>query len=100
MGAGMGRAVLSLASEMGFKEVVGVELHPTLVGIARRNVAIWRKAGRERGPMRIVEGDAAEFELPEGPVVVFLFNPFGAAVLRRLLKGWSGAALGRWICFM
>jgi SAM-dependent methyltransferase len=87
LGAGMGRAVL-LASEMGYKEAVGVELHPTLAGIARRNVAVWRKAGRERGSMRIVEGDAVEFELPEGPVVVFLFNPFGGAVLRRLLKGW------------
>jgi len=89
LGAGMGRAVL-LASEMGFREVVGVELHPTLVGIARRNVAIWRKAGRERVAMRMVEGDAVEFALPEGPVLVFLFNPFGAAVLRRLLKSWRG----------
>jgi SAM-dependent methyltransferase len=88
LGAGMGRAVL-LASEMGFREVVGVELHPTLAGIARRNAGIWRKAGRERGRVRVVEGDAVEFGLPEGPVVGFLFNPFGAGVLRKLLKGWS-----------
>ena len=33
LGAGMGRAVL-LASELGFKAVVGVELHPTLTRIA------------------------------------------------------------------
>lgn len=87
LGAGMGRAVL-LASELGFKTAVGVELHPTLARLARRNARIWRAAGRERGPMRIVEGDAAEFALPHGPVLAFLFNPFGAAVMRRLLKAW------------
>jgi hypothetical protein len=33
--------------------------------------------------------------LPQGPVVVFLFNPFGAAVMRRLLKAWRRAGAGR-----
>jgi SAM-dependent methyltransferase len=94
LGAGMGRAVL-LASELKFKAVVGVELHPTLVGIARRNVKIWRAAGSERSPIRIIEGDAVEFALPAGPAVVFLFNPFDAAVLRRLLKRWRPELKGR-----
>jgi SAM-dependent methyltransferase len=88
LGAGMGRAVL-LASELTFKSVIGVELHPTLAGIARKNVRAWREVGRERTAIRIVEGDAAEFQLPAGPVLVFLFNPFGAAVLKRVLKGWN-----------
>jgi SAM-dependent methyltransferase len=94
LGAGMGRAVL-LASELGFKEVVGVELHPVLAAKARKNVRLWRAAGREIGRMRIVEGDAVEFPLPERPVLVFLFNPFSAAVLRRLLRGWRKALAGR-----
>ncbi len=94
LGAGMGRAVL-LASELGFKQVVGVELHPALARIARKNVSLWRAVGREHGPTRMVEGDAVEFALPEGPVLVFLFNPFGAAVLRRLLKGWRKALAER-----
>jgi predicted RNA methylase len=94
LGAGMGRAVL-LASELKFKSVVGVELHSTLAGIARRNVKIWRAAGREHSPIQIVERDAVEFALPAGPVVVFLFNPFGASVLRRLLKRWRPALKGQ-----
>ena len=93
LGAGMGRAVL-LASELKFKSIMGVELHPTLAGIARRNVKIWRKEGRERSPIQIVEGDAVEFALPAGPVVVFLFNPFDAAVMRRLLKRWRAGRSG------
>ena len=94
LGAGMGRAVL-LGSELGFKAVVGVELHPTLAGIARSNVALWRAAGRSTSPIRVLEGDAVEFELPSGPVLVFLFNPFGRAVLARLLNSWHGSRTER-----
>jgi len=85
IGAGMGRAVL-LAAEMPFRSVVGVELHPTLAQIARRNLAIWRQADRARTSTRIVCGDAAEFRFPHGPCLAFLFNPFGATVMRRLLR--------------
>jgi SAM-dependent methyltransferase len=98
LGAGMGRAVL-LASELGFKAVVGVELHPTLARIALKNVALWHSAGgstaRSTTPIRVVEGDAAEFALPSGPVAVFLFNPFAAAVLGRLLRSWHGSLIKR-----
>ena len=95
IGAGMGRAVL-LASEMPFKQVIGVELHPTLAGIARRNMRIWKAAGRVRAnSVRIVEKDAVEFALPEGPVVAFLFNPFGRAVMKKLLAGWKKTLAGR-----
>ena len=85
MGAGMGRALL-LAAEMPFRAVVGVELHPALVRIARRNLAAWRAAGRARTVTRTVCRDAAEFNFPPGPCLVFLFNPFAAPVMRRLLK--------------
>jgi len=85
IGAGMGRDVL-LAAEMPFRSVVGVELHPALVRIARRNLTAWRKAGRAAAKMRIVEADATEFVFPPGPCVAFLFNPFGAAAMRRFLR--------------
>ena len=88
LGAGMGRALL-LASQLRFRAVVGVELHPTLARIARRNLAVWRAAGRAVAPVRFCCCDAAEFPLPLGPCVVFLFNPFGAPVLRRLLRNWN-----------
>jgi len=94
LGAGMGRALL-LAAEFPFRSVVGVELNPTLARIGRRNMALWRKAGRARSPMRMLCGDAAEFELPPGPCVVFLFNPFGAPVLRRVLNAWTRNSAGR-----
>jgi len=94
LGAGMGRAVL-LAAEYPFRAAVGVELHPTLAGIARKNLAAWRAAGRARAPMRIRCQDVLEYEFPAGPCVAFLFNPFGAPVLRRLLKAMAQQFTGR-----
>lgn len=85
LGAGMGRALL-LAAAYPFRAVVGVELHPTLARIARRNLALWRAAGRTRVTMRMHCCDAVDFPLPPGPCLVFLFNPFAAPVLRRLLQ--------------
>jgi SAM-dependent methyltransferase len=94
LGAGMGRAVL-LASEYPFRAVVGVELNPTLARIARRNAALWRAAGRALAPMRILCRDAVEFRFPEGPCVAFLFNPFSAPVMRRLLGALARNFAGR-----
>lgn len=93
-GAGMGRALL-LAAEMPFCRVTGVELNPTLARIARRNAAVWRKTGRAKTAVKVVCGDAAEFRFPAGKCVLFLFNPFGAAVMRRLLKSVAAQFAGR-----
>lgn len=88
VGAGMGRALL-LASEFPFRSVLGIELNPTLARMARKNVRHWKAAGLASTPVRIVCGDAVDCKLPAGPCVVFMFNPFGAPIMRRLLKAWS-----------
>jgi SAM-dependent methyltransferase len=84
VGAGMGRALL-LAAEMPFRKAIGIELNPTLVGIARRNMSSWRARGRTRTATRIVCCDAVQFNYPAAPCLLFLFNPFGATVMRRML---------------
>jgi hypothetical protein len=45
--------------------------------------------------MRLVCSDATAFDPPGGPCVVFLFNPFGAPVLRRVLARWTRAFAAR-----
>jgi SAM-dependent methyltransferase len=88
VGAGMGRAVL-LAAELPFRRVVGIELNLTLASIARKNIARLRAAGRVPAPTRLICADAADYAFPAGPSLVFLFNPFGAPVMRRLLANLS-----------
>ena len=94
LGAGMGRAML-LAAEMPFREVVGVELNLTLTRIARRNLAVWRAAHRTKTATRIYCADASAFKLPACPCLIFLFNPFGATVMRRLLTRIAATFSGR-----
>jgi predicted RNA methylase len=94
IGAGMGRAIL-LAAKLPFRQVVGVELHPALVRIARRNLSHWRRAGRTRSSVRMVGSDAVDFAFPPGPCLAFLFNPFGAVVMRRWLRATVSAFADR-----
>ena len=85
LGCGKGRAVL-LASALGFREVVGVELNAGLAEVARSNVAIWIAAGMARSPIRIECRDAAEGDWPWGPCLVYLYNPFAEKVMRVVVE--------------
>lgn len=85
IGAGMGRGML-LAAEYPFRRIEGIELNPRLAGIAEQNIRSCRSPGREGTSMRVTCGDAVEFKVGRGPCLMFLFNPFGASVMRRLLE--------------
>jgi SAM-dependent methyltransferase len=76
IGAGKGRALL-LASEFGFRRIIGIELLPELAAVARDNV---RKFGIE-----VICEDATNFVFPVEPAVVFLFNPLPQSSLRTFL---------------
>ncbi|MGA3131130.1 MAG: class I SAM-dependent methyltransferase [Terracidiphilus sp.] len=89
IGCGKGRA-LFVAAEFPFRQLVGVELSCELCEIARLNVTrdpAWTRR------IAIVNQDAAKFVYPEGPLVLFFYYPFYAAVLRRVL-----ANLQRQLC--
>jgi precorrin-6B methylase 2 len=60
--------------------VLGVEYAPELVEAARRNA---QRAGRTN--VEFVAADAAQYDLPEVPALIFLFNPFDAVILGRFL---------------
>ena len=84
LGCGKGR-VLVLATEFGFRRVIGVEIDPALAQVARRNAAVVRARFPERAPIEIIQGDAAAVRLPPEPLVVFLNHPFWAPVLRQVM---------------
>jgi predicted RNA methylase len=90
LGAGKGRPAL-VAAEFPFKEVIGVELAPMLVDVAVRNVAVFRSRWPGSAPIRIETGDAALFPLPAGSLVVFLYNPFGNEVMKRVVANIEAA---------
>jgi predicted RNA methylase len=79
IGCGKGRAMI-VAHEIGFRPVIGVEISPSLCKMAEGNL---EKCGVDG---RVVCGDATSFPLPLGPTVIYLYNPFGARITKRLVK--------------
>jgi SAM-dependent methyltransferase len=75
LGSGKGRAVF-LAAMRRFRQVIGVELSPVLHQVATANLEVMRESGALVAPVRFVQGDATEYEVPEGPVVTYLYHPF------------------------
>src|SRR6185312_15885482 len=82
-GAGLGRVVLH-AARRPFRQIVGVEISPALVEIAKDNRAAYRGELACRD-IRLVRADAAAFAFPRGDLVVYLYNPFSEEVLAPML---------------
>lgn len=85
IGSGKGRALL-LACEYPFRSVVGVELIPELNRIAEENIQKFDTSGTECGPVQSVCADATQFELPNKPLVILLFNPLPQVGLTRFIR--------------
>ncbi len=85
VGCGKGRALM-LALGYPFRQAVGVELSAELAAVARRNLGRFRPAWRQPAPVEVVTADVTAWRLPAGPLVVYLYHPFAAPVMRRFLE--------------
>jgi SAM-dependent methyltransferase len=83
LGSGKGRALL-LAAHLPFRRIVGVEFSARLTAIARANIAAYRPPDRRCHDIEAMCGDAAAFVLPDGPLVVYLYNAFDDVILGRV----------------
>lgn len=90
LGCGKGRALL-VASEFPFRDILGIELSPDLAAIARRNAALFAKRFSDRTPIRIQVADASQFSVPSGDVVLFLYHPFGAELVAKVVQAVEAA---------
>jgi SAM-dependent methyltransferase len=84
LGSGKGRTLL-MASDYPFRRIVGVELLPSLNEVAQQNLAQYHNDSQKCFAMESVCADATTFPLPDGALVIFLFNPFPESGLRRTI---------------
>jgi SAM-dependent methyltransferase len=84
LGAGKGLPLL-LASKYSFKSITGVEYSKTLADAAWMNVSAHQEQNGSGAPIQCICGDAAEFEFPYEPTVVYLFNPFQGKVMDQVI---------------
>src|SRR5579862_173439 len=90
-GTGKGRPLL-LASELPFRKVIGVELSEELSRTAQKNVARWNRVAKPKARIRVVLGDAAKFQWPRTPLLVYLYNPFACSLVARMAESLAAAA--------
>ncbi len=86
IGCGKGRAIMT-AAQHPFRQVLGIEINPRLAAIARANIRAFvsSPSSPALSPVDVLEGDALDVPLPEGPTLAMMFHPFEAPVLRRLI---------------
>lgn len=84
-GCGKGR-VLCLAAEFPFASVSGVELSPTLCDLAQQNISRMHESFGKCGDMDCTCEDATLYRLPDTPLVLYFFNPFGSEILSQVMR--------------
>jgi predicted RNA methylase len=94
LGCGKGRPLI-VAARMGFSHVIGVEFACELADIARKNLVITSK-----GWVTVIEGDATEYELPDGSLCVYLYSPFGLEVMRRVAAKLEARSGETWVVYL
>jgi SAM-dependent methyltransferase len=78
LGCGKGRGLI-LAHQAGFRDLIGVEMSAKLGKTAMANL---RKLGINAD---IVQADAAAYDFPPRPLVVFMYNPFGIPTMQPVI---------------
>ncbi|MBV8592748.1 MAG: methyltransferase domain-containing protein [Caulobacteraceae bacterium] len=90
IGCGMGRA-LCWAARRPLRACIGVDVDPDLTAVARVNAE--RLRGR-RAPIEVRTADATKADLAAA-TLTFMYNPFGAEVMRAVLAALARGAAGR-----
>lgn len=83
-GSGKGR-VLFTAAAYPFRRVIGVEISRVLHAAAEQNLRCY-KGKRLLSEIGLWRGDAREFPLPSGNLVLHMYHPFGPDILRDMLR--------------
>jgi len=84
-GSGKGRALLCAAA-FPFKRIVGVEWSTDLFALAQRNVDIFRSRHPVAPEIEVTCSNVLDYAMPPGPLVVYIFNPFGPKLTRQVFE--------------
>ena len=87
MGCGKGCTLL-VASRFPFRKIVGVEFAGELCQIAQNNIRHYRGTQACKS-ISVLRMDATEFCFPDGPLMIYFFNPFHISVMERVLNNLS-----------
>lgn len=84
IGSGKGR-VLLIASQYGFRKVVGIDFSGELCAIARKNVEAFSRNANPLSSIEVIETDATKYRFGAEDRVFFMYNPFDAFILAKVV---------------
>ena len=97
-GSGKGR-VLFVASEFPFARIIGVEYAPDLHEAACRNLQSYRSETQKCRRIEPVCQDMTTFQFPDGPLVVFFYNPAFESVMRNMAAKITALSQVCWVVY-
>jgi SAM-dependent methyltransferase len=84
LGSGKGRTLL-IASEFGFRKVIGVEFSKTLCDISTKNALKFREKAPWAAEIEVRFISAEEYRFSAFDNFIYLFNPFDNVLMNRVL---------------
>jgi SAM-dependent methyltransferase len=85
IGCGKGKVLLS-AMTLPFKRLIGIDFSPYLCDIACKNLYSARLLYRNCRDVKVICMDAAEWEPPNEPLMLFFYNPFHEKVMAKVIE--------------
>jgi hypothetical protein len=85
IGSGKGK-VLFMAASRPFKRILGIEYALGLHEVAVRNCATYRSNSQKCRDIEPVHADALKYDLPPGPLLLFIFNALAKEIMLEFLK--------------
>lgn len=85
LGCGKGKPLM-IAADYGFRRLVGVDISPACIKAARRNIERYGPEPIDASRVELRVEDAEDFEFPDDPLVVYLFNPFPQPVVESVMS--------------
>ena len=78
--------MLLIASEFPFRRIVGVEMRRDLHAQAKENVRRFRHSKVRSSQIECQLVDATRYDFPTDQLVIYLFNPFSAKLMAKVLR--------------
>lgn len=85
LGSGKGKALM-LAASRPFKKIIGVEFSAEFHGIALKNIDQFVSTNVNSSEVQCRCDDALQFEYPQGPLLLYLYNPFDQVVMNTVVE--------------
>ena len=93
LGCGKGRPLIVAAPR--FNWVIGVEFVPALAEIARQNLSLL-----DIHNAYVMEADARNFPFSDTPTVVFLCNPFGREIMKKVVENMLAVEAEQYVIYV